>query len=185
MDGALISYHNTQRIFGFEYITLVDMERRILGNSNFSDTIFKASIKLLQEALDQIVKDFSDQNKIFVGVFANEWKGALELFVEIIDENSYKDYIDSTYVEIIDYYHLTGYRPNVHKYTIYTTTMLNDVVTVTPIQYENNDYYSVNYQLIYEGKVTFDEYMKFLHEAYMADNFNLNNVFNGSWTNYQ
>lgn len=31
MEGAFVAYHNTQRIFGFEYITLEEMEQRVFG----------------------------------------------------------------------------------------------------------------------------------------------------------
>jgi len=186
MDGALISYHNTQKIFGFEYISLVDMERRILGNSNFSDIIFKASLKLLQETLDQILRDFPDRENIFIGFIANEWKGCLDVFVELVDEKSYSDYEGLNAKNVIDYYYLTGYKPIVHKYTVITTTIINDIVTLTPIQYENNDHYNVKYQIIYEGKPSFDQYMKFLHESYLQrENYNLQTEFSGSWTSYE
>ena len=33
MQGAAVAYHNTQKIFGFEYIKLQDMERRVFGCS--------------------------------------------------------------------------------------------------------------------------------------------------------
>ena len=33
MQGAAIAYHNTQKVFGFEYVKLEDMERRIFGCS--------------------------------------------------------------------------------------------------------------------------------------------------------
>lgn len=186
MDGALISYHNTQKIFGFEYISLVDMERRILGNSNFSNIIFKASLKLLQETLDYIVKDFPDQENIFIGFIANEWKGTLDVFVEIVNENSYSDFDALKYKNVIDYFYLTGYKPNVHKYTVLTTTIINDVLTLTPIQYENNDHYSVKYQVTYDGRPSFDQYMKFLHESYLQkENFNIQTEFSGSWNSFE
>jgi hypothetical protein len=31
MQGAAIAYHNTQKIFGFEYIKLEEMEKRVFG----------------------------------------------------------------------------------------------------------------------------------------------------------
>jgi hypothetical protein len=31
MDGAFIAYHNTQKVFGFEYIKLKEMEERVFG----------------------------------------------------------------------------------------------------------------------------------------------------------
>lgn len=57
MSGAAIAYHNTQKIFGFEYITLKDMERRIFGCPEFSDLIFQNSLAMLEKILDFIIED--------------------------------------------------------------------------------------------------------------------------------
>ena len=113
MDGAFISYHNTQKVFGFEYVSLTDMERRILGNSNFSDIIFKASLKLLTEVFDYITNDFPNESKIIVGIYANEWKGTLDIFVELLNEDSYKDKDSINFVEVGDYFYQTGYHTKI------------------------------------------------------------------------
>jgi hypothetical protein len=57
MQGALIAYHNTQKIFGFEYITLKDMEKRVFGCSEFSDVAFKSSLALVEKILDFVTDD--------------------------------------------------------------------------------------------------------------------------------
>lgn len=57
MSGAMIAYHNTQKIFGFEYITLKDMERRVFGCSEFSDIVFKNSLALLEKIFDFVIED--------------------------------------------------------------------------------------------------------------------------------
>ena len=57
MQGAAIAYHNTQKIFGFEYIKIEDMERRVFGCSQFSDIIFKSSLNILEKVLDYILDD--------------------------------------------------------------------------------------------------------------------------------
>jgi len=57
MQGAMIAYHNTQKIFGFEYITLKDMEKRVFGCSEFSDIVFKNSLALVEKILDFVVED--------------------------------------------------------------------------------------------------------------------------------
>ena len=33
MQGAAIAYHNTQKIYGFQYIKLSEMENRVFGSS--------------------------------------------------------------------------------------------------------------------------------------------------------
>ena len=57
MQGAMIAYHNTQKIFGFEYIKLEDMEKRVFGCSEFSNIAFKSSLAILEKILDYILDD--------------------------------------------------------------------------------------------------------------------------------
>ena len=150
MHGAFISYHNTQKIYGFEYITLSDIERRIFGNCNFSNIIFKASLKMLEETLEYILRDFGNEEKLYIGLFANEWKGTLDIFVELVDKESYND-LDKypNLEENIDYYYISNRKLNVHKYTLVATPILNDVVTTfTPILFENSDSYNVKYLIM-------------------------------------
>ena len=184
MDGALVSYHNTQKIFGFEYVKLEDMERRVFGNTKFSDIIFKASLKMMEETLDHIINDFPNEKELIIGIFANEWKGTLDIFVETIKESDYKDLDKYNFKEIIDYYKISGFIPKVYKYSVIATPILNNVsTTFSPILYENYDNYSVKYKIQYLGEPPFDEYMKFVHEsAYITDSLNLENQFSGSWS---
>lgn len=184
MDGAFISYHNTQKIYGFEYISLSDIERRIFGNCNFSNIIFKASLKMLEETLEYILRDFGNEEKLYIGLFANEWKGTLDIFVELVDKESYSD-LDKypNLEEVIDYYYISNRKLNVHKYTLVATPILNDVVTTfTPILFENSDSYNVKYLIQYQGRPSKDEYMKFIHEGFMSKSVNLENQFTGSWS---
>ncbi|EEU44768.1 uncharacterized protein NECHADRAFT_71916 [Fusarium vanettenii 77-13-4] len=60
MDGIFVAFHNTQRIFGFQYISLEEMDRALHGTSNRSvgDQEFKVSLKLLNEVLDRASKRF-------------------------------------------------------------------------------------------------------------------------------
>jgi len=184
MDGALVSYHNTEKIFGFEYIKLDDMERRIFGNTKFSDVIFKASLKMMQETLDYIVKDFPGEDNLIIGFFANEWKGTLDIFVETTKEGDYKDIDKYKFNETVDYYYLSGFRPKVYKYSVLANPILNHVnTTFSPILYEKYDDFSVKYKILYLGEPPFDEYMKFIHEATMInDSLNLESQFSGSWS---
>lgn len=184
MDGAFISYHNTQKIYGFEYISLNDIERRIFGNCNFSNIIFKASLKMLEETLEYILKDFPNEEKLYIGLFANEWKGTLDFFVELVNEDSYND-LDKypNLQEVIDYYYISNRNLNVHKYSLVATPILNSVVTTfTPILFENSDSYNVKYLIQYQGRPSKDEYMKFIHEGFMSKSINLENQYTGSWS---
>ncbi|KAM0435362.1 hypothetical protein ACHAPT_003456 [Fusarium lateritium] len=60
MDGIFVAFHNTQRIFGFQYISLEEMDRALHGTSDRSvgDQEFRASLTLLNDVLDRASKRF-------------------------------------------------------------------------------------------------------------------------------
>lgn len=57
MQGALVAYHNTQKIFGFEYIKLEDMEKRVFGCTDFSNVVFKSGLSIIEKTFDYILED--------------------------------------------------------------------------------------------------------------------------------
>lgn len=57
MSGAMVAYHNTQKVFGFEYIELEDMEKRVFGCPEFSDVVFKSSLSMVEKIFDYILED--------------------------------------------------------------------------------------------------------------------------------
>lgn len=60
MDGIFVAYHNTERIFGFQYISLEEMDQAIHGQSDttLGDQEFKASLTILNDLLDRATKRF-------------------------------------------------------------------------------------------------------------------------------
>ena len=58
MDGIFVMYHNTKEIFGFEYVTLKQMEQDIFGNSLFASDSFNLSIKILQGIFDHVTAKY-------------------------------------------------------------------------------------------------------------------------------
>ncbi|KAJ4141142.1 hypothetical protein NW768_000349 [Fusarium equiseti] len=64
MDGIFVAFHNTERIFGFQYISLEEMDHAIHGTANrkVGDGEFKASIGLLNDLLDRASKRFPKQS---------------------------------------------------------------------------------------------------------------------------
>jgi hypothetical protein len=67
MDGIFVAFHNTARIFGFQYIPLEDMDLAIHGQSDLAlgDQEFKASLKLLNVVLDEATQKFPEQVSYF------------------------------------------------------------------------------------------------------------------------
>ncbi|RYO89543.1 hypothetical protein DL766_008679 [Monosporascus sp. MC13-8B] len=64
MDGIFVAFHNTQRIFGFQYIPLSEMDLALHGTSNVTlgNREFKLSLRLLNELLDRATKKWPEQS---------------------------------------------------------------------------------------------------------------------------
>ncbi|KAK5631216.1 hypothetical protein RRF57_006930 [Xylaria bambusicola] len=64
MDGIFVAFHNTQRIFGFQYIPLTEMDLSLHGTDNreLGDREFKVSLKLLNELLDRATQKWPQQS---------------------------------------------------------------------------------------------------------------------------
>ncbi|CAO2649657.1 Nn.00g070420.m01.CDS01 [Neocucurbitaria sp. VM-36] len=60
MDGIFIAYHNIERIFGFQYLSLSDMDAVLHGQHNtcLGDQEFKLSISLVDELLTRATTQF-------------------------------------------------------------------------------------------------------------------------------
>ncbi|KAJ4268279.1 hypothetical protein NW762_002342 [Fusarium torreyae] len=64
MDGIFVAFHNTQRIFGFQYVSLEEMDLALHGTSNrrIGNEEFKTSVKLLNEVLNKATERFPKQS---------------------------------------------------------------------------------------------------------------------------
>ncbi|KAK3685056.1 mitochondrial membrane protein Pet127 [Podospora appendiculata] len=64
MDGIFVAFHNTQRIFGFQYVSLPEMDQAIHGTAAaaLGDQEFKLSLHLLNQVLDKATAKFPKQS---------------------------------------------------------------------------------------------------------------------------
>ncbi|KAF8934071.1 hypothetical protein BGZ58_005959 [Dissophora ornata] len=62
MDGIFVAFHNTARIFGFQYISLDEMDSRLFGTSVMGDECFKNQLRLLDRTLDEITSKYPKQD---------------------------------------------------------------------------------------------------------------------------
>lgn len=64
MDGIFVAFHNIQRIFGFQYICLPEMDETIHGTSNLTlgNHEFKLSLHLLNKLLDKATERYPKQS---------------------------------------------------------------------------------------------------------------------------
>nr|XP_019049359.1 hypothetical protein I302_03145 [Kwoniella bestiolae CBS 10118]OCF28289.1 hypothetical protein I302_03145 [Kwoniella bestiolae CBS 10118] len=61
MDGIFLAYHNTSRLFGFQYISLSEIDERIFGSTEMAEQAFRLSVSLLEVLLQKAVAEFPDQ----------------------------------------------------------------------------------------------------------------------------
>ena len=62
MDGIFVAFHNVERIFGFQYISLPEMDSTIHGqwDTTIGDQEFKLSLELLNKALNKATEKFPE-----------------------------------------------------------------------------------------------------------------------------
>ncbi|KAJ3049713.1 hypothetical protein HK097_009318 [Rhizophlyctis rosea] len=53
MDGIFVTYHNTQQIFGFQYVPLVEIDQKLFGSVQHAEESFTISLQILQRILDE------------------------------------------------------------------------------------------------------------------------------------
>jgi hypothetical protein len=62
MDGVMVTYHNTERIFGFQYISLDEMDERLFGPTpGVGNKVFHHCVSLLEEIVEQATLCFPEQ----------------------------------------------------------------------------------------------------------------------------
>ncbi|PBP17576.1 hypothetical protein BUE80_DR011669 [Diplocarpon rosae] len=64
MDGIFVAYHNTMRIFGFQYISLPELDYALHGteDTTLGDSEFKLSLELLNRVLDRATAKYPEQS---------------------------------------------------------------------------------------------------------------------------
>lgn len=174
------------------------MERRVFGCKEFSDAIFNTSLCMVEKIFDYILADQHDEvrdnkqqsERVFkIGIYANEKERALDIMCEVFENDEvyqerFKDYFKPDYMkDPIDYYLSHNLQPNVTRYHMGIYPLLNGVfVDHAPVLFERGDHLDVKYTMQRIGKVDFNSYMKFLHEAYKCDALNVDNEFAGTWS---
>lgn len=62
MDGVIVAYHNTARMFGFQYIPLEEMDQRLFGSApGIGDRVFDKCVGLMERVADEVVECFPKQ----------------------------------------------------------------------------------------------------------------------------
>ncbi|KAF8935579.1 hypothetical protein BGZ52_009047 [Haplosporangium bisporale] len=81
MDGIFVAFHNTARIFGFQYISLDEMDSRLFGSTVMGDECFKNQLRLLNRTLDEITTKYPEQD-LKITVDTDESVQSMNVWVE-------------------------------------------------------------------------------------------------------
>ncbi|RUP52155.1 mitochondrial protein Pet127-domain-containing protein [Jimgerdemannia flammicorona] len=85
MDGVFVAFHNTSRIFGFQYISLDEMDARLYGNSVMGEKAFATSIKLLNEVLNTATEKYPEKT-LRLSFDTHYVMPRMNIFVEVVPD---------------------------------------------------------------------------------------------------
>lgn len=92
MDGIFVAYHNTERIFGFQYISLDEMDDAIHGSvdRNIAHREFLMSLKQLDKVLQLAIEKFPDQSMSLVFETTEGKSPSMNVVIEPLTEDEIK-----------------------------------------------------------------------------------------------
>nr|CDI56386.1 related to PET127-component of mitochondrial translation system [Melanopsichium pennsylvanicum 4] len=82
MDGIFVAYHTTKTIFGFQYISVEEMNERLFGGEEMAEQAFKLSLGMMEAVLEAATSMFpSETLKITVETREKDTAG-MTVYVE-------------------------------------------------------------------------------------------------------
>ena len=98
MDGIFVAFHNTAEIFGFQYISIEEMDRATAGNEITGQVLFQNGVRLLHELLNDVIKkDPIGSNdgcwagsKMRMLIGSNPSDKMCHIYVEKVDDNPFR-----------------------------------------------------------------------------------------------
>lgn len=105
MDGVFVAFHNTERVFGFQYISLSEMDFALHGQDELTigDSEFKLSLELLNRVLDRATAKFPEKS---LRIFFETRETAtpfMYIFAEPVTEDEIQRIQNSKKAEIEEY----------------------------------------------------------------------------------
>ncbi|ORY86240.1 mitochondrial protein Pet127-domain-containing protein, partial [Protomyces lactucae-debilis] len=88
MDGIFVAYHNTERIFGFQYISIDEMDECLHGSStdNIAGREFVMSLKQLDKVLKMAIDKYPGRSMCLSFQTTTGKKPVMEIVVEAMSE---------------------------------------------------------------------------------------------------
>ncbi|KAK4569912.1 hypothetical protein LTR86_002881 [Recurvomyces mirabilis] len=93
MDGIFVAYHNVERIFGFQYLPISDIDRAIHGQIDpcLGDQEFRFSLKLMNEALEAATNQFPGKSLRIHFECVEKPQKLMWIFAEPMEESEIKE----------------------------------------------------------------------------------------------
>ncbi|KAJ1666358.1 hypothetical protein IW140_001087 [Coemansia sp. RSA 1813] len=91
MDGIFVAYHNTARMFGFQYISRGEMDRVLYGNEPTGTKAFRSILVLLGKILRTITEKYSKKDLRIT--FDGRSMDRVEIWVEVIDDKGEEEFL--------------------------------------------------------------------------------------------
>ena len=136
MGGIFVAYHNTQDVFGFEYLPLDDMEQCIFQSKRMADLTFDTTLKLLDQILLTATSGFQANDTLRVMLKTQQQldnSTSMYIFVEKIDSDAV---LPATMPTDFDPAHLNS----IKCFKLTTETIIDDKFTRGVVNiYDDND----------------------------------------------
>ncbi|KAG0143402.1 hypothetical protein CROQUDRAFT_109236 [Cronartium quercuum f. sp. fusiforme G11] len=84
MDGCFVAYHNTQRVFGFEYVPITKMDDALFGSHEEGNKVFKICLGYMERILEDATSAYPERT-LRITSFA-KGQNKLWVFVQPADE---------------------------------------------------------------------------------------------------
>jgi hypothetical protein len=104
MDGIFVAFHNVERIFGFQYVSLPELDLHLHGQSDttLGDQEFKISLAMLEEVFERATKKYPEQSLRFHFETRNTVTPVMYIFAEPVGEEDIRAIQDSKKDEIAE-----------------------------------------------------------------------------------
>lgn len=188
MDGAFVAHHNTKEIFGFEYLKITELERRVFGLSNMADEMMDNCFFVLNDIIEEATQMFPNDQMLKLGIYADSMEDELVTTIERFDKfeefkQSFSKNPEGIH-NIYDYYKIN--KPNAFAYAFGRKLFpyLNGIRHKEPIFFEPGDKFEFSQYKYKKGLMEYHEYLNFLHNAYKEDGMLLFREYFGIWKKF-
>ncbi|KAI7877079.1 mitochondrial protein Pet127-domain-containing protein [Mucor mucedo] len=154
MDGIMVAYHNTRKIFGFQYISREEMDSRLFGSTKVGDSVFRNALVMFESILDKATEKYPQQTlRISFDTHADKNSGnaTTNVFVEAVptdaattDNNNMDEFFQTEAEDsVLDPF------DQISLYQLNTQSLVNGVLVEGPLKMDkpSKDHWQVRYKI--------------------------------------